>query len=157
METQPNALVFREARREDVPRIVRLLADDTLGQTREAQGDDLDPAYAEAFDAIAKDRNNRLIVGDIDGVVVSCMQLTTIPHLTFKGGTRLQIEGVRVDKAFRDRKIGAAMIDWAIAFGRKEGCHLVQLTSNKDRDDALRFYQAQGFEPSHIGFKHYLS
>jgi len=103
------------------------------------------------------DSNNRLIVADLDGEVIGCMQLTTIPHLTFKGGTRLQIEGVRVDKAFRGQKVGAAMIDWAVAFARAAGCHLVQLTSNRDRDDALRFYEGCGFRPSHIGFKHYLS
>jgi len=157
MESPSPSLTFREMCRDDVQNVVRLLADDRLGQAREASGDTGDPAYLEAFDVIERDSNNRLIVADLDGEVIGCMQLTTIPHLTFKGGTRLQIEGVRVDKAFRGQKVGAAMIDWAVAFARAAGCHLVQLTSNRDRDDALRFYEGCGFRPSHIGFKHYLS
>lgn len=147
---------FRDARREDTPTIVRLLADDALGRTRETYGASVDPAYLSAFDVIERDPNNRLIVADLDGEVIGCMQLTTIPHLTFKGGTRLQIEGVRIDKAFRGRKIGAAMIAWAVDVARAEGCHLVQLTSNKSRDDTLRFYRNLGFEPTHIGFKRHL-
>lgn len=140
-------------RRDDLPAVIRLLADDVLGQSREAAGEGMDPAYIEAFDAITLDPNNRLIVADQDGEVIACMQLTAIPHLTFKGGTRLQIEGVRVDQRYRGRKVGRTMIDWAIALADSTGCHLVQLTSNKDRGDALRFYEEQGFQPSHVGFK----
>ena len=147
---------FRDMRRDDLLDVIRLLADDVLGQNRETASEGIDPAYAEAFDAIERDANNRLIVADVSGEVIGCMQLTIIPHLTFKGGTRLQIEGVRVDKRYRSQKIGAAMIDWAIAFGRTEDCHVVQLTSNKDREDALRFYEERGFQASHVGFKLYL-
>lgn len=149
-------LTFREARRDEVPAIVELLADDALGKGREAFGDAVDPAYLLAFEAIDRDPNNRLIVADVDGEIVGCMQLTAIPHLTFKGGIRMQIEGVRVKGTFRGRRVGAAMIEWAVASARKEGCHLVQLTSNKTRADALRFYERQGFEPSHVGYKLYL-
>lgn len=154
MSTQPT---FREARRDDVPTIIRLLADDALGRTREAWDDETDPAYLKAFEAIDRDPGNRLIVAEFEGEVAACMQLTVIPHLTFKGGTRMQIEGVRVDKAYRGRQIGAAMIDWAVAEAHAEGCHLVQLTSNKTRKDAMRFYESQGFEPTHIGYKRYLT
>ena len=98
-----------------------------------------------------------MIVADVDGEVAGCMQITAIPHLTFKGGTRMQIEGVRVKDTFRGRRIGAAMIAWAVEVAREKGCHLVQLTSNKSREDALRFYEVQGFEPSHVGFKLYLA
>ncbi|MEM8948063.1 MAG: GNAT family N-acetyltransferase [Pseudomonadota bacterium] len=157
MKNLPPSLVFRDARAEEVPAIVGLLADDSLGRSREAFGDAIDPAYQKAFEAIDRDPNNRLIVADVDGDVAGCMQLTAIPHLTFKGGTRLQIEGVRVKETFRGRRIGAAMIAWAVDVARKEGCHLVQLTSNKAREDALRFYEGQGFEPSHVGFKRYLA
>lgn len=158
----PTTPAFREARRDDVVAIVRLLADDALGRSREAfwdatgPGHQVDPAYQEAFDAIDRDPNNRLIVADVAGEVVGCMQLTAIPHLTFKGGIRMQIEGVRVKETFRGRRIGAAMITWAVDLAREQGCHLVQLTSNKSREDALRFYQGQGFEPSHVGYKLYL-
>lgn len=150
-------LTFRKAGRTDVPAIVRLLADDPLGSTRETVGDPVDPAYLAAFDAIDGDPNHRLMVADWEGRVVGCMQLTLIPHLTFRGGRRLQIEGVRVDQAFRGREVGAGMIEWAVAMARAEGCHLVQLTSNRERDDALRFYERQGFEPTHVGFKLNLS
>ncbi len=156
MGNLPATLAFRDAGRHDVPGIVRLLADDSLGKSREAFGDAVDSAYLGAFDRIDRDPNNRLIVADVDGEVVGCMQLTTIPHLTFKGGIRMQIEGVRVKEAFRGRRVGAAMMEWAVAAARREGCHLVQLTSNKTREDALRFYEDQGFEPSHVGYKLYL-
>ena len=149
--------VFRDASRDDVGAVVALLADDPLGQRREGSARDIDPAYITAFEAIALDPNNRLIVADQAGDVVGCMQLTVIPHLTFTGGTRLQIEGVRVKESHRGRGIGAAMIEWAVAYGHAQRCHVVQLTSNRDREDALRFYQELGFEPSHIGFKRYLS
>ncbi|MEZ5932940.1 MAG: GNAT family N-acetyltransferase [Alphaproteobacteria bacterium] len=153
MSGLPPGLIFREAGRDDVPAMVRLLADDALGRSREAVGDDVDPAYISAFEAIGQDPNNHLIVADLDGAVIGCMQLTAIPHLAFRGGTRLQIEGVRVDQAYRGRRVGAAMIDHALAVARARGCHLVQLTSNRQRPDALRFYQRLGFAPSHVGFK----
>lgn len=156
MTDHPQDVRFRDAARADVPAIVRLLAADALGMTRERCGGALDPAYLEAFDAIDRDPNNRLVVADLDGRVVGCMQLTTIPHLTFQGGTRLQIEGVRVDPAFRSRNIGSAMFRWAIEQGRARGCHVVQLTTNKCRDQAQNFYRNLGFEPSHVGYKLYL-
>ena len=152
----PKRPVFRDMRRDDLSTVVRLLSDDILGRNRETTGEEIDPSYTKAFDAIERDPNSRLIVADQDGKVIACMQLTTIPHLTFKGGTRLQIEGVRVDRRYRNRNVGAAMIDWARAFGHANECHLMQLTSNKDRLEALRFYEEQGFQPSHVGFKYYL-
>ena len=148
---------FRDASRGDVAAIVALLSDDPLGQNREGSSRDIDPAYITAFDAIARDPNNRLIVADNAGDVIGCMQLTVIPHLTFTGGTRLQIEGVRVKGSHRGQGVGAAMIEWAVAYGQAQRCHVVQLTSNRSREDALRFYQELGFEPSHIGFKRYLT
>lgn len=159
MNVPQAAPLFREARREEVPAIVALLADDALGRSREAfkTSAPVDPAYLSAFDAIDHDPNNRLIVADLEGEVAGCMQLTTIPHLTFKGGRRLQIEGVRVGAAFRSRKVGALMIDWAIGVARAEGCHLVQLTCNRERADAQRFYEGRGFEPTHVGYKLYLT
>jgi len=148
--------IFRDARQDEVPAIARLLTDDALGRLREAGGDTLSPTYFDAFNAIAADSNNRLIVVDSGGEVIGCMQLTLIPHLTFTGGTRLQIEGVRIDAAYRGHGLGAAMIDWAITFARASGCHLVQLTSNKSRSDARRFYEERGFEPTHVGYKLYI-
>lgn len=158
MSSPPATPIFRDARREEVAAVVALLADDALGQTREAfaAAAPVDTAYLSAFDAIERDPNNRLIVAELEGEVAGCMQLTTIPHLTFKGGTRLQIEGVRVKETFRSRKVGAAMIDWAIAVARARNCHLIQLTCNRERVDARRFYEGRGFEPTHVGYKLYL-
>lgn len=153
MPDDSDAVSFRDARRADVPSIIRLLADDALGRSREHDGDGQDPAYLEAFEIIDADPENRLIVADLDGRVVGCMQLTFIPHMTFRGGTRLQIEGVRVDPGLRARRIGTAMIRWAIELGRERKCHLAQLTTNQVRQDARRFYENLGFEPSHIGYK----
>lgn len=155
-ETSTN-LLLRDAVQEDIPAIIRLLADDELGKTRENDGGHEHLAYQVAFDAINRDPNNRLMVADIDGRVVGCMQITTIPHMTFCGGTRLQIEGVRVDQGFRSQDIGGEMMRWAIDLGRESGCHVVQLTTNKTREEAQRFYEKSGFTPSHIGYKCYLS
>ncbi|MGI9492784.1 MAG: GNAT family N-acetyltransferase [Geminicoccaceae bacterium] len=149
-------LLFRDAEQQDVPAIIRLLANDDLGKTRESGSGD-DEAYQVAFDAISGDPGNRLIVADLGGRVVGCMQVTTIPHMTFCGGTRLQIEGVRVDQDVRSQDIGGKMMRWAIDLGRETGCHLVQLTTNKTRKEAQRFYEKSGFTPSHIGYKCYLS
>jgi GNAT superfamily N-acetyltransferase len=147
---------FRDAERPDVAAIIQLLADDALGKSRESCGEAEDPAYLDAFAAIGRDPNNRLIVADLNGRVIGCMQVTLIQHMTFRGGVRLQIEGVRIDADFRGRQVGAAMFEWAMAFGRERGCHLVQLTTNKGRGDARRFYEKLGFEPSHVGYKCYL-
>ncbi len=149
-------LVLRRADPADVPAIVRLLAGDALGQDREQDGDPSAADYLEAFAAIDADPNHDLVVAVQDGRVVGCMQLTRIRYLTFRGGTRLQVEGVRVDRELRSRGIGEAMMRHAIERARESGCHLVQLTTNAQRTDAQRFYRRLGFEPTHVGFKLHL-
>lgn len=144
---------FRDATEADLAAVVALLADDPLGATRESPGAELPPAYAEAFAAIAADPNNRLIVADDEGAVVGCLQLTFIPGLTYTGGWRAQIEGVRIARSHRGRGLGRAMFEWAIGEARGRGCRLVQLTTNKARPDALRFYENLGFVASHEGLK----
>ena len=144
---------FRDAIEADLSAIVALLADDPLGAAREAPATELPAAYAEAFAAIAADPNNRLIVADDEGAVVGCLQLTFIPGLTYTGGWRAQIEGVRIARSQRGRGLGRAMFDWAIEEARTRGCRLVQLTTNKARPDALRFYESLGFTASHEGMK----
>lgn len=147
-------LTFRSARRADLPALVRLLADDELGRTRENAAETLPAAYERAFEAIERDPNNSVIVvEDADGVVVATLQLTYIPGLSLMGGTRLQIESVRVASDRRGEGIGEAVFGWAIDQGRARGCRLVQLTTNKARGDALRFYQRLGFQASHEGLK----
>ena len=149
-------LRFRSATLADVPEIVRLLAEDALGRSRERYGDALSPAYAEAFAAIDADPNNELVVATVGDRVVGCMQLTTIRYLNFHGGTRLQVEGVRVDREMRSRGIGEAMLRYTIERATASGCHLVQLTTNAQRTDAHRFYRRLGFEATHVGFKLHL-
>ena len=143
-------VVFRAATAADVPAVVALLADDVLGAKREKPGD---PAYDAAFAAIAKDANQLLAVADVGGRVVGCMQITFIPGLSHRGAWRGQIESVRVSGTLRGGGIGRRMILWAIEQCRARGCAMVQLTSTASRTEARRFYEALGFEASHVGFK----
>jgi ribosomal protein S18 acetylase RimI-like enzyme len=151
------APTIREARREDVPAIVRMLADDPLGATRERAVDPLPREYLDAFDAIQTHTGNHLLVADLDGKVVGCLQLTFIPGLSRMGLTRAQIESVRIDSSMRGRKLGELMIQDAIARAKQHGCGVVQLTTDKARADAHRFYERLGFEGTHLGMKLSLS
>jgi GNAT superfamily N-acetyltransferase len=143
-------LVFRDATRADLPAILAMLADDALGATRESADD---PGYAAAFDQIDADPRNALIVADRAGEVVGTMQLTYIPGLSRRGGERLQIEAVRVRADQRGQGLGRTMIQWAVDQARARGCRLVQLTTDKRRAEAHRFYASLGFEASHEGMK----
>lgn len=154
--TRDRDVTFREAKRDDVPAIVRLLADDPLGSARESPGDQLPGAYWAAFEAIEGDPNNSLIVAEIDGRIAGSLQLTYIPSLTYTGGERAQIEGVRVAAERRGHGVGQALIGWAIEQARARGCRVVQLTADRQRPDAIRFYQRIGFRPSHMGMKYHL-
>lgn len=144
---------FRAATREDLPQIVRLLADDPLGAKREKLADPLPASYLEAFAAIGADANNELVVVDVDGEVAGVLQLTFIPGLTYRGGWRAQIEGVRIAPRFRSGGLGRRLLEWAIARAKERGCHLCQLTTDKARPDAIRFYESLGFKASHEGMK----
>ena len=143
--------VFRNARREDVPTIVALLADDPIGAGREAA--EVDEPYWSAFAAIEADPRNELVVAECDGEVVGCLQLTYVPGLSRHGTERAQIEGMRVRADRRGTGVGRAMIEWAITQAAARGCGLVQLTSDKRRPEAHRFYAALGFVATHEGFK----
>nr|WP_245765229.1 GNAT family N-acetyltransferase [Nonomuraea jiangxiensis] len=144
-------LTFRAARREDVPAIVALLADDHLGAGRE--GDPGDERYLAAFDRIAANPNDELIVVEQKGEVVGTMQLTYLSSLSRLGAERCLIEAVRVSGSTRGQGLGGKMIRWAIGRARARGCALVQLTSDKTRTDAHRFYDNLGFTASHVGYK----
>lgn len=157
MAAAEDGFIFRDAAREDLPKIVGLLANDPLGSKRERFEDPLPDRYSRAFDAIAADPNNRLIVVEHDGAVIGTLQLTFIPNMTYQGGIRAQIEGVRVDDAYRSRQVGKRLFEWAIAEARRHGCHMVQLTADKTRPVAHRFYESLGFTASHVGMKLYLS
>jgi GNAT superfamily N-acetyltransferase len=149
-------LSFRRARPDDVPAIVRMLADDPLGAKRERYETPLPDSYVEAFRAIDRDANNELVVACQDGGVVGVLQLTFIPYLTYQGGWRALIEGVRVDSRARSQGLGKALLEWAIARARERGCVMVQLTTDKTRADAKRFYEGLGFVASHEGMKLHL-
>jgi GNAT superfamily N-acetyltransferase len=149
-------LLLRLATRSDVADIVRMLADDPLGAKREAYATPLPGSYYSAFEAISRDPNNELLVAVLGGRLVGVLQLTFIPYLTYRGGWRALIEGVRVDGSVRSSGIGRKLIDWAIERARERHCHLVQLTSDKARPDAIRFYESLGFVASHEGLKLHL-
>ena len=144
------SILLREARREDVPQIVALLADDELGAGREGPADD---AYFAAFDQIEADPRSQLLVAESGGRVVGTLQLSTLPGLSRHGMLRGQVEAVRVASDQRGQRLGRQMIEWAIEEARGQGCGLLQLTSDKQRPDAIRFYQSLGFTASHEGLK----
>ncbi len=144
---------FRRATRADLSAIVALLADDTLGQSREDPREPLDARYVTAFDAMDRDPGQFLMAVELDGAVVGCLQLSFIPGLSRLGMLRGQIESVRIAASQRGGGLGRAMFEWAIAECRRRGCGLVQLTTDKARPDALRFYESLGFMASHAGMK----
>jgi GNAT superfamily N-acetyltransferase len=147
---------FREAREADLPSIVSLLANDPLGALREDSDASLSPAYWEAFEAISADPNHQLLVADLGGAVVGVLQLSFLPHLTYQGGWRAQIEGVRVSEEVRSGGVGQALLESAIDRARERGCHVVQLTTDRRRPRALQFYLKLGFEVTHDGLKLHL-
>jgi GNAT superfamily N-acetyltransferase len=148
---------IRGAVREDVPHLVQLLADDELGRQRESDTTPLDDRYWTAFDAIDADPNHHLVVLERDDCpVAGCLQLSFLPYLTFRGGWRAQIEAVRVVSGLRGAGLGRVLFEWAIEEARSRDCHVVQLTTNVQRPDALAFYESLGFEATHQGLKLYL-
>ena len=150
----PARFTVRRATADDVPAVVALLADDMLGAAREAGSDPALAPYRAAFAAIDADpRQLLLVVTAEDGRVAATMQLTFIPGLSRQGALRAQIEAVRVASGFRSRGLGESMIRWAVAEARRRGCRVVQLTSDKRRLGAHRFYSRLGFTASHEGFK----
>ena len=142
--------VFRRATPADLPAIVTLLADDVLGAARENPGD---PAYDAAVAAIAADANQLLAVADLGGRIVGCLQVSFIPGISHRGAWRGQIESVRIGADQRGSGLGRRMMDWAIEQCRARGCRMVQLTTDKSRTDARRFYESLGFVASHEGMK----
>ncbi|MBL1286053.1 Predicted N-acetyltransferase YhbS [Streptomyces sp. LamerLS-316] len=144
-------LDIRPAVSADIPAIVAMLADDPLGAQRESP-DDLDP-YLAAFRRLVDDPNQHLTVAVRQGKVVGTLQLTIVPGLSRRGATRSIVEGVRVHADERGSGLGTQLIQWAVDESRRQGCQLVQLTSDATRTDAHRFYERLGFTASHVGFK----
>jgi ADP-ribose pyrophosphatase YjhB (NUDIX family)/GNAT superfamily N-acetyltransferase len=147
----PGEVVLRRATADDVAAVVGLIADDQLGASREDPRDLT--AYLRAFAAIDADPSQLLVVLDDAGVVVGTMQLSFIPGLSRGGALRGQVEAVRVAASHRGRRLGEQMIRWAVDESARRGCALVQLTTDKSRGEAHRFYERLGFTASHEGFK----
>ncbi len=146
-------LTFRSAVDKDLSRLIALLKDDAIAAGRETPIDKEDTAYASAFQTITDDPNNDIIVAEQDGDIVGCLQMTLIPGLGRQGALRLQLETVRVDKQHQNQGVGTALIKHAVDLGRENGVRLVQLTTDKRRTDAHRFYERLGFQATHEGYK----
>ncbi|WBC14759.1 GNAT family N-acetyltransferase [Micromonospora sp. WMMA1998] len=144
-------VIFRDATRADLPAVLALLADDVLGRDRDLP--EVDAAYERAFADLDADPRNHLVVAEVDGEPAGCFQLTYIPGLGRHGAERCLIESVRVRSDLRGRGLGRVMMRWAIDQARARGCALVQLTTDKQRADAHRFYRGLGFVASHEGMK----
>jgi GNAT superfamily N-acetyltransferase len=147
------SIEFRTAVAADLADIVALLADDELGRSRESAGLPLDQRYLSAFAAIEVDANQQLVVAIAGAQVVGTLQLSFIPGIARRGAWRGLIEGVRIAAPYRSAGIGQKMFEWAIARCKDKGCNLVQLTTDKTRPDAHRFYERLGFENTHEGYK----
>jgi GNAT superfamily N-acetyltransferase len=148
-----SAIVLRDARRDEVPVIVRLLADDHLGAGREITAEPLPQGYYDAFDWIAADPNNRLLVAERDGEIVGTLQVTFVRGLSKIGASLMLIEAVRVASRLRGQGLGRHMVSQAIEIARARGCHSVELASHHSRADAQHFYEQLGFKKSHVGMK----
>ena len=150
-------LTYRLATETDLIEIVRLLADDPLGAQRENFQLPLPDSYSKAFRAILADRNQELTVVerhvDQEPEIVATFQLSFIPYLTYQGGIRAQIEAVRVKSAYRGQGLGTEIFRYAIARSKEKGAHLLQLTTDKQRPEAKRFYESLGFRATHEGMK----
>ncbi|WP_373517728.1 GNAT family N-acetyltransferase [Pricia sp.] len=150
-------LKIREAKKADVPMIVAMIANDKLGQLRENYLNPLPNTYYEAFENIAADPNQELMVMETkNGLVIGTLQLSFIQYLTYQGGIRAQIEAVRVHKEYRGQGIGQHLFEWAIHRAKEKKAHVVQLTTDKKRPEALKFYEKLGFTASHEGMKLHL-
>ena len=142
----------RSATEGDLAAIVALLTDDVLGKHREAEGGNLTP-YRRAFEMIATNPNQELVVVEREGEVVATFDLATLPSLSRRGAVRMQVEAVRVASEARGSGLGTAIFEWIIDRARRSGCDLVQLTSDRTRAGAHDFYERLGFVGSHVGYK----
>lgn len=148
-----NGLKFRLAEADDLRDIVRMLSDDTLGATREKFEPVLSKNYLRAFENIVNDPNQELTIVEMNGKKVGTYHLTFIQYLTHQGGLRAQIEAVRTNSQYRGQGIGTKVFEYIIERARQRGCNMVQLTSDKQRPDAIKFYETIGFVSTHEGMK----
>ena len=148
---------IRKARTTDVPSMVEMIANDPLGSKRENLTIPLKKDYYDAFERIDADQNQELMVVENEtGQVIAVFQMTFIPYLTYQGGIRVQIEGVRVHSDHRGKGLGKSIFKWAIQRAKVREAHLLQLTTDKKRPEAIEFYKGLGFEATHEGMKLHL-
>ncbi|UGU17601.1 GNAT family N-acetyltransferase [Sinomicrobium kalidii] len=148
-------LHFRKAEEKDIPFIVQMIADDKLGKLRENYREPLPQEYLTAFKNINADPNQELIVVTENGddKIIGTLQLSFIQYLTYRGGIRAQIEAVRIRKDCRGKGFGQQMFTWAIKRAKERNAHVLQLTTDKKRPEAIAFYEKLGFKASHEGMK----
>lgn len=150
-------ITFRNAVEQDLDRIVEMLSDDFLGSKRECYQHPIPNSYIEAYKAITSDPNNELVVAWYANKIIGVQQIIFIPYITHQGRWRATIEGVRISSSIHGKGVGTKLIQWAIQRAKARGCHLIQLMTDKQRDDTLRFYERLGFNSTHEGFKMKLS
>lgn len=146
-------MIFRKATKNDLPFIVKLMAYDKLGKLRENYQEPLPETYYDAFEIINSDSNQELMVAENDKEILATFQLTFIPYLSFQGKLRAQIENVFVREDLTGQGIGKKIFEWAIQRAKERNAHLLQLTSDKQRPRAIKFYEDLGFIASHEGMK----
>lgn len=150
------SLTFRKAVESDLPFIVKLITEDAVRVTDDKPDEPFHPRYVTALRELEADPNQMMVVAVLDGETVGTLQLTFIAGIAALGLKRCLVEAVHISPAHRSKGLGSEMMQWAIAQARDRGCGMVQLTSNKKRLDAHRFYERLGFLKSHEGFKYYL-
>jgi GNAT superfamily N-acetyltransferase len=147
-------MTFRKATKQDLPKIIEMIANDKLGKLREDFQDPLPAIYYQAFKNIDQDKNQELmVIENEEHEVIGTLQLSFIQYLTYQGGIRAQIEAVRIREDQRGKGIGEQLFLWAINRSKERGAHLLQLTSDKKRTEAINFYEKLGFTASHEGMK----
>jgi len=146
-------LNFRKAKESDLPKLIDMLMDDSLGATSEDGSFPINQRYIDMFHFIDQDKNNEIIVAENNGMAIGMLHMTYIPCLTHIGSWRCLVEGVRVAAHYRGHGIGTQFFEWAIQRAKERGSYIMQLTSNKKRVNAIRFYHKLGFRASHEGFK----
>ena len=148
----PGDVTVRDATPDDAGRLVELIMGGTLRSAEDPS--DLAP-YRAAMSEMAEGSSSAVLVAEVAGRVVGMCQLFFLRHIQDRGGLSAEIESMHVDESMRGRGVGTVLLQEAVARAERRGCTRVQLTSNRSRLDAHRFYERHGFEPSHIGFKHY--
>lgn len=147
-------LIFRRAKHDDLSAILKLLVEDELGKARESLSETSEPCYEEAFQKIVGDPKHALMVVELENQIIGTCHLTLLPSLTFRGSNRLQVEAVRVAEAFRGRGVGKWMFQKIFEHANHQQASIIQLTTNKMRTRAKKFYEQFGFRATHEGMKY---